>query len=43
MPFKFRQSNYYDDNNIRDFIFKRLYHSLSSGRGKRADSGFGYF
>ena len=22
MPFKFRQSNYYDDNNIRDFIFK---------------------
>ncbi|MGE4420260.1 MAG: type II toxin-antitoxin system RelE/ParE family toxin [Sulfurimonas sp.] len=22
MPFKFRQSNYYDDNNIRDLIFK---------------------
>ena len=22
MPFKFRQSNYYEDNNIRDFIFK---------------------
>lgn len=22
MPFKFRQSNYYDDKNIRDLIFK---------------------
>ena len=22
MPFKFRQSNYYEDNNIRDLIFK---------------------
>ena len=22
MPFKFRQSNYYKDNNIRDLIFK---------------------